>query len=87
MITIALIFLFIVTISGLVAIERAVKNARPAYEDETGFHFESDDRVVATENLPVRRPHLQRTFRPSAIDGDVVGHNALPHNVGFVEAK
>jgi hypothetical protein len=62
MITAALIFFLFVTLVGLVAVERAAKHAKPGYEDETGFHFESHAVVaapVAVEKRQVRR------FRPS----------------------
>jgi hypothetical protein len=62
MITAALIIFLVVTLAGLIAVERAVRHAKPGYEDETGFHFESQAVVpapVAVEKRQVRR------FRPS----------------------
>jgi hypothetical protein len=80
MITTALIFLLVVTIAGLVAIERAVKNARPAYEDETGFHFETETPEMAV--VPVRVPielRPSRKIRHMPIGGESVGEHALTH--------
>jgi hypothetical protein len=79
MITTALIFLLVVTIAGLVAIERSVKNARPGYEDDTGFHFEAETpqmAVVANRAPGGLRP--SRKFRPAPI-GESVGEHVLTH--------
>jgi hypothetical protein len=63
MITAALIFVLIVTIAGLVAIERAVRNARPGYEDETGFHFETDSAAPVVVQKRVAVAHKIRPAR------------------------
>jgi hypothetical protein len=79
MITTVLIFLLVVTIAGLVAIERSVKHARPGYEDETGFHFETEAPEILT--LAKRAPsglRPSRKFRPAPI-GESVGEHALTH--------
>jgi hypothetical protein len=83
MITIALLFLLIVTISGLVALERAVTHARPGYEDETGFHFQAEVvQPIPVENQEQHRPRQPHTFRPAAIHDGTVGEHALTHSVG-----
>jgi hypothetical protein len=62
MITAALIIFLFVTLLGLVAVERAVRQAKPGYEDETGFHFESP--AVIPVPVPVEKRQV-RKFRPS----------------------
>jgi hypothetical protein len=81
MITTALILLLVVTVSGLVAIERAIKNARPGYEDETGFHFEGETLQMApvVERAP-RALRPTRKFRPMPLGGESVGGHALTHS-------
>jgi hypothetical protein len=62
MITAALIVILAVTLVGLIAVERAVRHAKPGYEDETGFHFESHAVVAAPVAVEKRQV---RKFRPS----------------------
>jgi hypothetical protein len=62
MITAALIFFLFVTLVGLVAVERAARHAKPGFEDETGFHFESP--VDAPAPVVVEKRQIRR-FRPS----------------------
>jgi hypothetical protein len=84
MITTALIFLLVVTLAGLVAIERAVRNARPAYEDESGFHFEAVaiEATTVIANTETRRQRRSRTFHPAQISDGTVGEHVLTHSRG-----
>jgi hypothetical protein len=64
MITTILLFSLVVTVAGLIALQRAVKNAKPGYEDETGFHFESaEPQTVVIEKRSRAKVRLNRGLK------------------------
>jgi hypothetical protein len=61
MILSSLTLLLLVTLAAVVALRRAVKNAKPGYEDATGFHFETP--APRTVVIEARRSSLHQEGR------------------------
>jgi hypothetical protein len=67
MILSSLTLLFLVSLAAVFALRRAVKNAKPGYQDATGFHFESPaPRMVVIEARRSSLRHEGRRVRSAA---------------------